>query len=207
MACGKPGMAHRGTFSRHFQRHGGSYVLFAGRPALRERNNHRQQHRGWDGKGDVWPGKTEPSSTIYSWVMNNHWFTNTPLTQEGPVSFRYRIAVHGPYDAAAAHRFGRAECQPLIVVAADKNPITEPLIRVSGDRVVVTILKSTAEGRGLIVRLRSFSEKDARVTLSWPARQPRSVTFCTADEERGSTEVGNDVVVPAMGFTWLRAEW
>jgi len=27
--------------------------------------------------------------------MNNHWFTNFPLTQDGPVTFRYRIQPTG----------------------------------------------------------------------------------------------------------------
>ena len=162
---------------------------------------------GWDGKGDVWPRKTAPSPTIYSWVMNNHWFTNTPLMQDGPVAFRYRVAPHGPYDAPAADRFARGQSQPLIALAADKNPIAEPFLRVLSDQVAVTILKSTADGKLLIVRLRSFSETDAHVRLSWAARQPRSVTLTNAFDDRGATELGNEVVVPAMGFVWLRVEW
>jgi len=162
---------------------------------------------GWDGKGDVWPAHLTPSSTIYSWVMNNHWFTNTPLTQDGPVEFRYRILLHGKFDAAAAGRFGAAQMQPLIALPADSNPVPVPIIAAEGDHVAVTMLKSSADGRALIVRLRSFSETDAPVTLSWPSRRPRSVTLCVRGEERGNTEAGSQVIVPAMGFVWLRAEW
>ena len=106
-----------------------------------------------------------------------------------------------------ANQFGTAQSQPLIAFAADKNPVSVPIIAMAGDEAAVTMLKSTADGKALIVRLRSFSKNDARVALSWPARHPRSVTICERGEERGKTEAGNQVTVPAMGFVWLRAEW
>ena len=162
---------------------------------------------GWDGKGDVWPGKLIPNATIYSWVMNNHWFTNTPLTQDGPVSFRYRILLHGRYDAAAANRFGVEQCQPLISLAADRNPIAVPLLDVSSSHVAVTILKSTADGGGAILRLRSFSDEDESVKLSWPARTPRSVKICDRGEEPGKSDGSGEIVVPSMGFVTLRVDW
>jgi hypothetical protein len=162
---------------------------------------------GWDGKGDVWPSKIAPGSTIYSWVMNNHWFTNTPLTQEGPVAFRYAVRLHGKYDAARANRFGLEHSQPLIALATSKNPIGPPLFAAANDRVTVTILKSTADGKAMIARLRSFSEKDELVKLSWPARPPRSVRVCDQGEQAGKTEASREVTVPAMGFLTLRAEW
>jgi alpha-mannosidase len=162
---------------------------------------------GWDGKGDVWPAKLSPSSTIYSWVMNNHWFTNTPLTQDGPVAFRYRILIHGPYDAAKAKRFGLEQSQGLIALAANSNPISKPIVAITSDRVCATILKSSADGKAVILRLRSFSEKDEPVKLSWPAREPRSVRLCERGEDPGRRDARGGVTVPAMGFVTLRAEW
>lgn len=161
----------------------------------------------WDGKGDVWPDKLPPSSTVYSWAMNNHWFTNTPLTQDGPVTFRYRIFVHGAYDAARANRFGIEQSQPLIAFAASNNPIRQPVVALANNRVAVTILKSTADGTGMILRLRSFSEKDEIVKLSWPARMPRSVHVCDIGEEPGQSEASRQVALPPMGFVTLRADW
>lgn len=161
----------------------------------------------WDGKGDVWPSALLPSPVLYSWVMNNHWFTNTPLTQEGPVTFRYAILPHGSYDAAGANRFGREQAQPLIAFAANNNPVQQPLLAITNDRVAVTILKSTADGKATIIRLRSFSERDESVRLSWPARTPRAVHVCERGEEPGTTVTRNEVAVSAMGFVTLRAEW
>ena len=45
-----------------------------------------------------WLDKLEPSQTIYSWVMNNHWFTNYNAYQDGPTTFRYRLLPHRQYD-------------------------------------------------------------------------------------------------------------
>ena len=76
---------------------------------------------GWGDKGN-WLEKLEPSSTVYSWVMNNHWHTNFPLTQDGPVQFRYRLYPHEAYDVVEANRFGMEQSQPLVYVTADKDP-------------------------------------------------------------------------------------
>jgi alpha-mannosidase len=162
---------------------------------------------GWDGKGDVWPAKLAASSTLYSWVMNNHWFTNTPMTQDGPVAFRHRILLHGRYDATTANRFGVEQFQPLISLAADRNPIAQPILAVANDRVAVTILKSTSDGKGAILRLRSLSDKEESARLSWPVRTPRSVRVCDQGEEPGKKDGSSEVIVPPMGYATLRIEW
>jgi hypothetical protein len=61
--------------------------------------------------------RPDGNATIYSWVMNNHWHTNFPLSQEGKFLFRYRIFPHNnTYNADKASRFGMEQSQPLIVV-------------------------------------------------------------------------------------------
>ena len=131
------------------------------------------QSGNWSGERKPWLRKLEHSSVIYSWVMNNHWFTNFPLTQDGPVTFRYRILPHGAYDAAAANRFGLEQAQPLVALAANANAISKPLIAVEGSpAITVSILKSTADGKTSITRLRSVSDKDETVKLSWPQALP-----------------------------------
>ncbi|MDR0713407.1 MAG: glycosyl hydrolase [Bacteroidales bacterium] len=129
----------------------------------------------WGSQGP-WLKKLEPSSTIYSWVMNNHWHTNFPLTQDGPVTFRYRILPHDKYDAVAANRFGVEQAQPLVHVPADKDPSINPLIAIDNEKVVVTILKSSDKDGSMTVRLRSLSDRDETVNLSFPERRPEKIT-------------------------------
>ena len=165
------------------------------------------QSGNWSGERKPWLRKLEHSSAVYSWVMNNHWFTNFPLTQDGPVTFRYRILPHGAYDAAAANRFGLEQAQPLVALAANANAISKPLIAVEGSpAITVSILKSTADGKTSITRLRSVSDKDETVKLSWPAGTPQSVNICKV-EEVSDRKVGNEVVVPANGFITLKIAW
>jgi hypothetical protein len=159
----------------------------------------------WSGERKPWLKKLEPAPAIYSWVMNNHWFTNFPLTQDGPVVFRYRIMPHGGYDAAVANHFGLEQAQPLIHLAAGKNAISKPMISVDCPAsVTVSIIKSVAETGSVVIRLRSVSDKDELVKLTWPAGTPKSVNICDREEIAGQ-KITDEVTVPAGGFLTLKA--
>jgi alpha-mannosidase len=134
----------------------------------------------WNWTRKPWISKLEPSSAVYSWVMNNHWFTNFPLTQDGPVTFRYRVMPHGAFDAAAANRFGLEQSQPLVHVLSDSNPLPESLLTLDNDRVKATILKSTAGGKYFVIRLRSLSDKPETVNLAFPKGSPKTLYTCNA---------------------------
>lgn len=158
----------------------------------------------WDNR-EPWLSKLELSSTIYSWVMNNNWNTNFPLTQDGPVTFRYRLQPHAAYDAVAANKFGMEQSQPLTHVTANNDPKTLPLVAVDNEKVCVTILKSLADGKGIIIRLRSLSDREEKVKLSFPAGIPKSVRLCTVDEKPESA-IGENIVVLPYGMVTLLVE-
>ncbi len=160
-------------------------------------------YTGW-GNAGPWISKLQPSSTVYSWVMNNHWITNFPLTQDGPVTFRYRIMPHGAYDVAAANRFGLEQAQPLAHVAANNNPALKPFVTLDGSpAITATILKSTSEAKSVILRLRSVSDKDETVNLAWPAGMPKSVDICET-QETPAHPVNGSIIIPANGFLTLK---
>jgi alpha-mannosidase len=176
-------------------------------PLLESGSMTANQSGTWSGERKPWLKKLESGSAIYSWVMNNHWFTNFPLTQDGPVTFRYRILPHGAYDAAAANRFGLEQSQPLVSFAAKNNAISKPLFTIEGSKAVTaSILKSTSAGNSAIIRLRSVSDKDEAVKLSWPAGNPASVNLCETEEVAGSI-INNDLTVPANGMATLKVVW
>ncbi|MEI7525296.1 MAG: glycoside hydrolase family 38 C-terminal domain-containing protein [Mariniphaga sp.] len=161
----------------------------------------------WSGERKPWLKKLESAPAIYSWVMNNHWFTNFPLTQDGPVTFRYRILPHGGYDVAAANRFGLEQAQPLIAFAAKNNAVSKPLFALEGaPAVTVSILKSPLSKNSVIIRLRSVSDKDEVVRLSWPAGNPTSVNLCETEEVSGP-KINNELYVPANGMATLKVVW
>ena len=150
---------------------------------------------GWGDKGN-WLKKLEPSSTIYSWVMNNHWHTNFPLTQDGPVRFRYRLFPHEGYDVVKANRFGLEQSQPLVYATADKVQVVKPVIAIGNDRVYTTILKSTDKDKELIVRLRSLSDKEESVKLSFPKADPKSLMICDREENPSRSTNGELTMIP-----------
>lgn len=159
--------------------------------------------RGW-GNGGHWIEKVEPSSTIYSWVMNNHWHTNFPLTQDGSTAFRYRIKPHNGYDASEANRFGMEQSQPLVHVAANMDPDIKPFVRLDNNKVVVSILKATGNGKAFIIRLRSLSQKEENVQLRF-LKQPRAVQVCDV-EEKPSKPVSGAIKMLPWGMTTIRVE-
>lgn len=159
----------------------------------------------WGNEG-AWISRLEPSSTVYSWVMNNHWITNFPLTQDGPVTFRYRILPHGVYDAVTANRFGMEQARPLAHVAANNDPVLKPLVALDNNRISVSILKTSTDGKATILRLRSLSDKAEIVKFTFPAGTPKGLCICNTKEESGQ-EVTGEVTVPAMGMMTLRAVW
>jgi alpha-mannosidase len=153
-----------------------------------------------------WIRKLQPSATIYSWALNNHWFTNFPLSQEGKIQFRYRILPHNTkYNAAFSNRFGMEQSQPLIVTPVKSGYSSTPVLKVVGsDDVVVSIIKTNDDGKKNSIRLRSTSDKDELVRLVWPARMPAAVYI---DNSGVKQETGGEFFVPAMGFVTLVAIW
>ena len=159
---------------------------------------------GWGNKGN-WIEKLQPSSTIYSWAMNNHWHTNFPLTQDGAVRFRYRILPHGAYDAATANRFGMEQAQPLVHVAANKNPEINPLVTIDNEKIALSILKST-ENRGFVViRLRSLSDKPETVALNFQ-NKPKAVSECNLEEIPSKILNNNQLTILPYGMATILIE-
>ena len=159
----------------------------------------------WGSDGN-WITRFAPSSTIYSWAMNNHWHTNFPLTQDGPVVFRYRIYPHEAYDVVEANRFGLGQAQPLVHVAADKDPHVQPLIAIDNPMVYSTIIKSLAAERTMIVRLRSLSDKEESLRLTFPRKAPARVSICKKEDIAGETTDGALTMAP-YGQMTLRLEY
>lgn len=71
--------------------------------------------------GDIHTGKWQmrldvDRGHVYSWIMNNLWYTNFPAFQEGQVALAWSLTSRpGPFDAAAAEGFARDARIGLIV--------------------------------------------------------------------------------------------
>ena len=153
----------------------------------------------------VWMDRVEPSPSIYSWAMNNHWHTNYRAEQEGPTVFRYYIFPHRKFDQAATVRAANALSQSLVVAAARGEPKETPRLRLSNDNVVVSAFKPAADGQGSVVRLYSASGKDEKVRLAWSEPKPRELWLSDPGETKLKRLRGT-IPVPASTIVTLRVD-
>ena len=121
---------------------------------------------------DVWVQHLEPSQTIYSWVMNNHWHTNYRAEQEGPTVFRYAIRPHKGYVPEDAAKFGVACSQPLIAAPGVKRRYREAAAGVvvgqGGDNRLQTERRRQSLDCAAVRRFRQNREGEALLGQSRP---------------------------------------
>lgn len=155
----------------------------------------------------AWRTHVEPSQSLYSWAMNNYWYTNYRAYQEGPTVFRYAIRPHGEYSAADAQRFGIERSQPLIVAAARKrSPLVPPRLELNTKDVVVTAFKPADDGDGYVVRLFAAGGNDVKLPLVWSGEQPK-VIYRSDSLESKTEKIDSPVLIPAWGVVTLRVEY
>jgi len=144
-----------------------------------------------------WLKHIEPSTTLYSYVMNNYWETNYKASQEGPTTFRYSIKPHRRFDSGRAARFGIERSQPFITVGVDKNTAVQgSILRVKPPGVIVTAFKPSEDGKARIVRLFNASGRPEKTTLTWAKPAPKTVWLSNLAEEKGSKITGPIDIVP-----------
>jgi hypothetical protein len=158
---------------------------------------------------DQWIRKLEPSATIYSWALNNHWHTNFQLSQGGSIVLRYKVQ---PYlqnvDYTQANRFGIEQHQPLVATTVDKDYQTGQLLKIEGSSAVLsTVFKSSEDGKFALLRLRSISDKDEKVRLQFLDRKPTSIHLFDIKLEASSEEITEQLTVPAQDFVTLKINW
>jgi alpha-mannosidase len=125
-----------------------------------------------------WIKTLDPSATIYSWALNNHWHTNFPLYQEGEMRFRYGILPRNSvFDSAASNRFGMEQSQPLIAAATQAGLTVKPPLTLDNPHVVVSSIKIAADGGSIEVTLRSLSDQQESVLIKSAAGTQDTLTL------------------------------
>lgn len=127
--------------------------------------------------GDIvrgnWPTEFRPpSSTIFSWVMNNYWATNFAPQQGGEFTFHYSLISGRALDPADLTRLGNEAMTPLEVdqVGAALLPGELPngeasLLEVDNSSVAVATWKLAEDGQGSILRLQETAGKPESVGI------------------------------------------
>jgi alpha-mannosidase len=145
---------------------------------------------------------------VFSWAMNNYWFTNFPAIQGGEFRFRYAILpfAEGAGSDSEASRFAREMALPLRAAALPpgegKAPAAESLLRIEPANVSVVALKSADDGKGAILRIAEEDGKEARAVISTPLQVERAERATFLEEPLGAIEVRagaggrSEIVVP-----------
>ncbi len=139
-----------------------------------------------------WIKKYEPSTTLFSWTMNNAWFVNYKAFQEGPIPFQYVIKPHGKFDDLATKKWGISLTQPLVVSAISKNEaVTKSALTIKEiNNAVVTSVRKSKDDSAFIVRL--FNPTDMQGNASFSGDTPSTFYNCEAKDRKG--EKVNDII-------------
>ena len=157
----------------------------------------------------LWIRKLQPSSTIYSWALNNHWHTNFRLFQDGKIEFKYRVWPHvGGYDVVSSNQFAMEQYRPIVAVQTKKNfKVKNSLSVNASDKIVLSNYKTVNERKNSIVRLFSLSDQDEQVSLSWSKKQPKSIVYIQNGKEVKLSDIKESFFVPAKGALSVWINW
>lgn len=154
---------------------------------------------------DVWIKELPRSSTIYSWIMNNHWHTNYRAEQDDTVIFRYFMRPHCGYSPALAYRFGIECSQPLLVAKACGSVKSFPRVFIDSEDVIATALKPSDDGKAVILRLFGNSGKTTTARIYWDMPFPKSL-WLSDTSEKPLKQIGNSIQIPGWGVVTIRAQ-
>lgn len=123
------------------------------------------------GKFERYPKPGKP--WLYSWVMNNYWFTNFRAYQEGAVNWTYTIITTTDTTVTTATKFAWGVRNPLPTrtFPAGKNELTSPqfkTIDIAGDRNVMLINSRPAFNgtKNILLHFRETEGKPANINLA-----------------------------------------
>jgi hypothetical protein len=130
--------------------------------------------------GDFNLGKWMPITRIsqphvYSWVMNNYWFTNFRTEQEGEFKWHYHLTSTSDPSTAAATRFGWGSRVPLVTrvlppvkgIAAKRTastgtgPTVIPVMAFPTPNLLVVEYRPAADLKGIVLHLREVAGQPA----------------------------------------------
>ncbi|HZC24416.1 MAG TPA: glycoside hydrolase family 38 C-terminal domain-containing protein, partial [Candidatus Binatia bacterium] len=150
-----------------------------------------------------WMKTIQPSSTIYSYVMNNYWHTNYKADQEGPVSFTYSILPHAAFNAVEAAKFGTDRREPLIASAAASAPPRPSLLHLSSPNILISSIKPMPDGSWLAY-LYNPTDMAQKLTVLWNDGSTASIH---SSDAAGKIENGSrDLGIAALGSMYLRID-
>jgi len=154
---------------------------------------------------DIWRKHIEPTQTLFSWALNNHWGTNYRAYQEGLITFRYALWPHKQFSASENSQYAIGLSQPLLVKQATENTPVTSGIYPDQSQVIVTAFKPCDNGKGRLLTLFNSSESPVKTNLV-SEKKPIQHIWLTNSGENKTEEINSNIEIPAWGVVMIRVE-
>lgn len=157
-----------------------------------ERRVINQSHKEWKTKG-------EPSSTWFSYVMNNYWHTNYKADQNGISHYHYALKVHNTTVQSSIEKTASEFSEPLVAFQVKENERrNEGLFELTNDNIVVTSV--TPSENGFIVRLFNPETSLQQTFFRWKSLGPSRIV----DMSSGNAIEKNNLEMKGMAVIEIK---
>jgi alpha-mannosidase len=122
------------------------------------------------------------SPHVYSWVMNNYWVTNFRASQEGEFKWKYYLTSTKNTSNTYAIRFSWNSRVPLLPRVfppgeSSKLPLTQSLLRISDENILLVSAKPSQDGEDIILHLRETDGQPAKLSVILPLADGRRLSL------------------------------
>lgn len=127
---------------------------------------------------------------LYSYLMNNYWYTNAPIAQDGQFTFRYSFTSRAPGgELTRDKQFGWETLSPMSTILlppGDSGAWAEhgSLASAEPTNTALAAIKKAGDGKGIILRLVEVAglSTEAFVSVTTPGRRVRKALICDLNE-------------------------
>lgn len=134
-----------------------------------ERLTINESHKDWKREGN-------PTSTWYSYIMNNYWHTNYKADQEGVSIYNYVLNPHGMDSYSDLERTAFNVTQPLIGLPIKKGSMEQgSLFSLSNPGIVVTSI--TPHKNNYLIRCYNPSPASLSTAFIWSKLKPTAIMY------------------------------
>jgi alpha-mannosidase len=168
--------------------------------------------------GDINLGKWQETTLIekphiYSWIMNNYWYTNFLAKQEGEITWRYYMVSQMEKDPIAAARFGWGSAVPLVARALtpgssdSQKPSFSGLAEMPANLLVVSA-RPLLTGKGMIIQMRETAGQTASLAIDGllPAKTQIKASLVNALDEV-LQPISGELNIKPWEIKMVKLEW
>jgi len=157
-----------------------------------ERLTINASHKAWKTKG-------APTSTWFSYAMNNYWHTNYKADQPGVARFHFALRPHGMVKHLEMEQAAAAFTQPLVGIKVQEDAAaTQSLFALTNQHIEATLAEPQRGGSLFMIRLFNPEPSVQTTQILWNGLKPKSISL----SENGQ-KIPVDSVVELAGMGML----